>query len=119
MDRIARYIGLKRSQSKRMELSRARCGKAHLVILVTGAITVRKGSVSSSTLKATNTRACGPWTRSMARVRIGVMKEVNSDVNTQVIGLKTKSMEEAHSSLRIAIGMMAIGSTVCHKEKEE
>ena len=66
--------GLKRSQDKRMVPSRAKSGRPLADISVTGETTARRDSVFSSTRMVTNTRACGPWTRSMDKVLTGEMR---------------------------------------------
>lgn len=64
-------IGLKRSQSKKMAQSKVKCGKSPADTLVTGETTAKKASVFSSTKMVTNTKVCGPLTRSMVKVTIG------------------------------------------------
>ena len=69
--------GSKRSQDKKMEASRERCGKKLVDILVTGEITARKASAYNSTRMVTNTRVCGLWTKSTVKVPTGVTKTKN------------------------------------------
>ena len=118
-DLIDLSTGLRKSQSRRMELSKEKSGKAHPAILEIGEIIARRDSVSSFILKEINTKVCGQWIKNMAKELTGDMKLVNSEENIQVIGLKTKSTEEEHFSLRTVIVMTDIGLMACHKEKEE
>jgi len=111
--------GLRKSQSRRMEPSKEKCGKAHPAILEIGEIIARKDLVYNSTQREINTKVCGQWIKSMAKEHTGDMKLENSEENIPVIGLKIRSTEEEHSSSRTVIVMMDIGSTVCHKVKEE
>ena len=60
-----------------MEPSEEKCGKNPPATSVTGETTVKKVSVFSSTQTTTNTKACGPWTRSTAKVLTGEMKAEN------------------------------------------
>jgi len=101
--------GLRKSQSRRMELSKEKNGRAHPAILEIGEIIARKDLVSNSILKEINMKVCGQWIKNMAKEHTGDMKLVNSEENIQVIGLKTKSTEEEHSSLRTVIVMMDTG----------
>jgi len=112
-------IGLKKSQSRRMELLKEKNGKAHPGILEIGEIIAKKDSESNSTLKEINTKACGQWIKNMAKEHTGDMKLASLEENILVIGSKIRSMEEAHSSLRTVIVMTDIGSMECHKVKEE
>ena len=95
------YIGSRKSNDKKMVASKARSGNPPLAISVTGETTARKVLVFNFTKMATSTKVCGPWTKSTVKAPTGEMKTPSSGENTLVIGLKTKSMEEAHSSSRI------------------
>lgn len=57
---IEQSTGLKRSQSKKMALSRVRCGKSLAGTLVTGETIAKKVSVFNSIKMVTSTKACGP-----------------------------------------------------------
>jgi hypothetical protein len=111
--------GLRKSQNRRMELLKEKCGKAHPDILEIGEITAKKDSVSNSTLKEINTKVCGQWIKNMAKEHTGDMNMASLEENIPVIGSKIRSTEEVHSSLRTVIVMMDIGSMACHKVKEE
>tara|TARA_B110000285_G_scaffold219901_1_gene271029 strand:+ start:241 stop:549 length:309 start_codon:yes stop_codon:yes gene_type:complete len=102
-----------------MEALKEKCGLDHQDILVTGEITVKKDSESNFIRTEINMKVCGLWTRNMVKVLIGEMTPINSEESTLVIGSKIKNMEEEHSSSKIVIDTMDIGSTVCHKEKVE
>jgi len=54
-------------------------------------------------------KVCGQWIKNMAKEHTGDMKPVNSEENTLVIGLRIKSTEEEHFSLRTVIVMTDIG----------
>ena len=76
---------------------------------MTGETTARKASVFNSTRTVTNTRVCGPWIKSMVKAPTGEMRIPSSEENTLEIGLKTKNMEEVHSSLKTLTDTMDIG----------
>lgn len=82
-----------------------------------GATTAKKALVSNSIPRAINTRACGPWIRSMVKAPIGAMRVVNFVESTQVTGLKTRNTVEVPSSSKIVIATMATGSMACLKER--
>ena len=73
MVHIDQYTGLKRSQDKKMEASKERCGLALPDILVIGETTAKKVLVFSFTKITTNTKACGPWIRNMDKEHTGEM----------------------------------------------
>jgi len=54
----------------------------------------------------------------MAKARTGELRAANSGVSTQVIGTRTKSMEEALFSTKMEIDTMDTGSMVCPKAKD-
>jgi len=119
MDLIEVFTGLKRSQNKKMDQLKEKCGLNHLDILVTGETIARKDSVFNSTRMEISMKECGLWIKNMVKALTGETKIASLEENTQVTGLKIRSMEEAPSSSKIAIDTMDIGSMVCHKEKEE
>ena len=63
--------GLRRSQDKKMAPSRVKSGRPQAGTLVTVETTARRDSVSNSIRTVTNTKACGPWTRSTVKVHTG------------------------------------------------
>jgi hypothetical protein len=71
------FTGSKRSQSKKMVLSRVKCGKSPAGILVIGGTIAKRVSVSNTTKMVTNTKVCGPSIRNMVKVTTGGMKEAN------------------------------------------
>lgn len=111
--------GSKRRIDKRMEVSKEKNGQVLQDISVIGEITVKKDLVYNSTRMAISMRECGLWIKSTDKVHIGALTEINLDVNIQVIGSRIRNMEEEHSSLKITIDTMDIGSMECLKEKEE
>ena len=119
MDLIDLSIGLRRSQDKKMEPSKEKCGRVPPDTSATGETTAKKDLESNSTPKATSTKACGPWTRSTVKVLIGAMKVANYEESIPVIGLKIKSMVAVHSFSKTVTDTMATGSTECPKEKVE
>jgi hypothetical protein len=119
MDHTEVFTGYRRSQDKRMEALKEKCGPDHQDILVTGEITVKKDLESNFIRTEISMKVCGLWTRNMVKVLIGEMTLINSEENTLAIGSKIKNMEEEHSSSKIVIDTMDIGSMVCHKEKAE
>ena len=111
--------GSRKSQNKRMEVLKVRCGKKLPGTLVTGETIVRKASEFSSTRTETSTKECGRWTKNMGRVPTGEVRIANSGESTLAIGSKIKSTVEELSSSKTVIDMMGIGSMACHKAKEE
>ena len=109
MDLIDPFTGSKRSQDKRMAQSKGSSGQSLLDISVIGGITAKRDLVSNFTRMAISTKECGPWTKSMVKEHTGEMKTLSSEENTLEIGLKTKNMVEALSSLRIQTDTMDIG----------
>jgi len=77
MDLIGRFIGLKKSQGKRMEVSKERCGRRQAGILEIGEIIARKDLVFSFILMEINMRGCGLWTKSTDKVLTGAVKVGN------------------------------------------
>lgn len=77
MDLIEVYTGLRRSQDKKMEALRERCGLDHQDTLVIGEIIARKALEYSSIRMVTNMKACGPWIRNMVKVLTGEMTRIN------------------------------------------
>ena len=102
-----------------MEVSRERSGNMLLVTLATGKIIKRTASVFTSIRTETSMRVSGKEINATDKVHTGGMKLENCVVNTPVIGSKTKSMAEVHSSIKTVIVMMATGLLVCLKVKEE
>lgn len=119
MVHIGQFIGSIRSQNKKMEHSKEKCGKMPLDTSAIGETIARKVSVYNSTKMAINMKACGPWIRSMVRALIGEVKAPSYAGSTQGIGSRIRSMAEGHSFLKIAIDMMGIGSMACHKGRAE
>ena len=72
-DHIEVCTGLRRSQDKKMEASKERCGLGHPGILVTGEIIVKKDLEYSSIRMETSMKVCGLWIRSMGKVHTGEM----------------------------------------------
>ena len=118
-DHIDLYTGLRRSQDKKMEALKEKCGRVLQDILATGEITAKKASVSNSTRTAINTKECGPWIRNTVREPTGEMTLESYVVNTQATGSKTRSTAVEPSSSRIVTDMMDIGSMACHRERVE
>lgn len=77
MDLTDLFIGLKRNQGKRMDLSREKCGRRHPGILEIGETTARKDLEYSSIQMETNMKACGPWTENTDRAHTGGMNAEN------------------------------------------
>jgi len=109
MDLIDPFTGSKRSQDKKMVQLKENFGQNPRDISAIGEITAKKDSVFNSIKMVTNMKVCGLWIKSMAKVHFGEMKTPNFEESTQVIGLKTKSMEEVHSFLKTQIDTMVTG----------
>ena len=77
MDHIEVYTGLKRSQDKKMEVLKVKCGQNPLGTLVIGEITARKALVFNSIKMVISMKVCGQWIRNMDKVHTGVMKVEN------------------------------------------
>ena len=119
MDLIEVSTGLKKSQDKRMVASKEKCGKKHQDTSEIGETIAKRASVFNSIRMVINMKVCGLWTKNMGKVPTGETNQVNLEENILVIGSKTKSMVEEHSSLKTATDMMVIGSMVCHKVRVE
>lgn len=102
-----------------MAASKEKCGQRHQDTSEIGEITARKASASSSTRTVTNTKACGPWTRSMVKEPTGGMRVTSWEESIPAIGSRTRSMEEVPSSSRMETDTTATGSMACPKVKEE
>lgn len=111
--------GSRRSLDRKTAASKERCGLVLQDILGTGEIIVRRVLEYSFIRMVTNMKVCGPWIKSMVRVPTGETTQINSDVSTLVIGLKTKNMVEEPFSLRILTVTMVTGSMECLKAKVE
>ena len=66
--------GLRRSQDKKMVVSKVKCGKRPQDILVIGEITAKRVSASNSIKMEINTKECGQWIKNMDKVLIGDKK---------------------------------------------
>lgn len=102
--------GSRRRSDRKTEASKERCGSPPRNTSVTGVITARKASESSSTRTETNMKVCGPSIKDMAKERTGKMKAQSCDVNTQVTGMKIKSTEEAPFSIKMETDTTVTGS---------
>ena len=110
-------IGSRKSNDKKMAASREKSGSRLHATSVTGEITARKASESSSIRMATNTKACGSAIKDTARELTGRTRAANSVESTPATGMKTRNMAEVPSSTRVETGTMATGSTACRREK--
>lgn len=111
--------GFKNKKPKKMELSRVTSGYHPQSMSAIGEITAKRGSVSSTTRMATNTKECGQLTNDTVRAHTGEMKIRNSDVNIPATGLKIKSTAVEHFSIKMAIVTTDIGLMDNPKEKVE
>ena len=109
MAHIAPSTGSIKRTNRRMALSRVKCGKPVRSTSVTGAITAKKASASSSTRIKISMRECGPLTSATAKAHTGRMRETSFVVSTREIGTRTRSMEEAPSSTRMETDTMDTG----------
>ena len=117
MERIAASTGSKRRTRPRTAPSKVRSGRHHKSISETGATTARRASAFSSTPTEISTKACGPSISATDRERTGRTRAQSYAVSTRVIGTKIRSTVEEHSSTKMAIVTMAIGSTDFPKAK--
>jgi hypothetical protein len=92
-----------------MVLLKEKCGKMHPDILATGEIIVRKVLECNFIRMVISMKACGLWIKNMGRELIGEVKVQNYEESIQAIGLRIKSMAEAHFFSKIVIVMTDIG----------
>jgi hypothetical protein len=102
-----------------MDRSRERNGSKLPDISETGKIIAKMVLGSNFIRTEINTKACGREIEDTVRELTGETKQESCAENTLEIGLKIESMEEEHSSIKMEIDMMVIGSTDSHKERVE
>lgn len=77
MDLIEVCTGLRKSQNKRMVVSKEKCGKKLQDISETGETTVKKDLVFNSIRMVINMKECGQWTKNMVKALIGEMSQAS------------------------------------------